>query len=110
MIRGLIAVVYIYYIFLNLIKQFLICLYKYNISQYLQESYDRTKVLLLAHKNELQLLADALVRYETLDADEVKLVIEGKDPRDPKSHTDKEKERTKSKIDKLDKQPTFQVI
>lgn len=52
-----------------------------EISKYLDESKERVRKILTEHRNELILLAEALVKYETLDAAEVKLVIEGKDPK-----------------------------
>lgn len=52
-----------------------------EISRLLDESKERVRDLLTQHRNELKLLAEALLKYETLDAAEVKLVIEGKDPK-----------------------------
>ncbi|XP_070784133.1 ATP-dependent zinc metalloprotease YME1L1-like isoform X2 [Enoplosus armatus] len=44
----------------------------------LKDSYDRAKNLLKTYSKEHKTLADALLRYETLDAKEIKLVLEGK--------------------------------
>lgn len=52
-----------------------------EIKRLLQESYDRAKNILKNHPNELKLLSEALLKYETLDAEDVKRVIEGKEPR-----------------------------
>lgn len=52
-----------------------------EIGRLLDESKERVRELLTKHSNELKLLAEALLKYETLDAAEVKLVIEGKDPK-----------------------------
>lgn len=43
-----------------------------------QESYERAKALLKSHAKEHKNLADALLMYETLDAKEIQLVLEGK--------------------------------
>lgn len=43
-----------------------------------QESYERTKNLLKEHATEHKRLAEALLKYETLTAEEVKLVIANK--------------------------------
>ena len=43
-----------------------------------QDSYERTKSLLSSHAVEHKRLAEALLKYETLTADEIKLVIAGK--------------------------------
>lgn len=62
-----------------------------EISRLLDESKERVRDILTIHKNELKLLAEALLKYETLDAAEVKLVIEGKDPRILRQEREREK-------------------
>ncbi|XP_061877004.1 ATP-dependent zinc metalloprotease YME1L1-like isoform X2 [Entelurus aequoreus] len=44
----------------------------------LKDSYERAKNILKTYKKEHEKLADALLRYETLDAKEIQLVLEGK--------------------------------
>ena len=44
----------------------------------LTQAYERTKNLLVSKRKELDLLAKALVEYETLDRDEVTQVLAGK--------------------------------
>ncbi|XP_051983806.1 ATP-dependent zinc metalloprotease YME1L1-like [Xyrauchen texanus] len=44
----------------------------------LRDSYERAKVLLKSHAKEHKNLAEALLRYETLDAKDIQLVLEGK--------------------------------
>lgn len=51
-----------------------------EVKRLLNESYERAKNILKSHQNELKLLAEALLKYETLDSTDVKLVIEGKEP------------------------------
>ena len=46
-----------------------------EIKRILQESYERAKKTLEEHRNELQALAQALMKYETLDADAIRVVI-----------------------------------
>ncbi len=41
------------------------------------DALQKTKVLIEAHKDQLQGIAKALLKYETLDADDVKLIISG---------------------------------
>lgn len=43
-----------------------------------QDSYERAKSLLKSHAKEHKKLAEALLLYETLDAKEIQLVLEGK--------------------------------
>ena len=52
-----------------------------EISKILEDSKERVRKLLTEHRLELVRLAEALLKYETLDAAEVKLVLEGKDPK-----------------------------
>ncbi|XP_073236259.1 uncharacterized protein [Porites lutea] len=49
-----------------------------EVKQLLKESYDRAKSLLQAHSKEHNRLAEALLKYETLDLQEIKQVIQGK--------------------------------
>ncbi|KAI1431976.1 ATP-dependent metallopeptidase HflB [Xylaria sp. CBS 124048] len=48
-----------------------------EVQRTLNESYERARKLLLDHRKELDLLAKALVDYETLSKDEVEKVIQG---------------------------------
>ncbi|CAG7824646.1 unnamed protein product [Allacma fusca] len=49
-----------------------------EIKRLLQESYDRAKKILFQHSKEHKALAEALMKYETLDAEDVKgLLIDG---------------------------------
>jgi len=51
-----------------------------EINRLLNESYKRATTLLTKHKKELILLAEALLKYETLDAEDVKCIVEQKRP------------------------------
>lgn len=51
-----------------------------EIKRLLQESYDRARAILKAHQAEHRLLAQALMKYETLDAQDVKDIVEGREP------------------------------
>lgn len=62
-----------------------------EISKLLNESKERVRKILTERRNELVLLAEALLKYETLDASEVKLVIEGKDPKILRQEKDRER-------------------
>ena len=50
-----------------------------------QESYDRAKTILKTHQSELKSLSQALLKYETLDAEDIKTIVDGKQlrSRDP---------------------------
>jgi len=46
-----------------------------------QESYERARVILKSRQSEHKQLAQALLKYETLDVEDVRAVIDGKPPR-----------------------------
>uniref|UniRef100_A0A0K8SB95 AAA+ ATPase domain-containing protein n=1 Tax=Lygus hesperus TaxID=30085 RepID=A0A0K8SB95_LYGHE len=48
-----------------------------EIKKILQDSYERAKAILKAHGKEHKLLAEALLKYETLDADDIKTILSG---------------------------------
>ncbi|XP_077562228.1 ATP-dependent zinc metalloprotease YME1L isoform X3 [Haemaphysalis longicornis] len=50
-----------------------------EIKRILHESYERAKAILKTHQKEHKLLAEALLKYETLDAEDVKQLLSGKD-------------------------------
>ncbi|XP_040355096.1 ATP-dependent zinc metalloprotease YME1L isoform X4 [Ixodes scapularis] len=50
-----------------------------EIKRILHESYERAKSILKTHQKEHKLLAEALLKYETLDAEDVKQLLSGKD-------------------------------
>ncbi|XP_049764179.1 ATP-dependent zinc metalloprotease YME1L-like [Schistocerca cancellata] len=50
-----------------------------EIKRLLMESYERAKSILKAHHSEHKLLAEALLKYETLKAEDIKEIIKSKD-------------------------------
>ncbi|XP_022163415.1 ATP-dependent zinc metalloprotease YME1 homolog [Myzus persicae] len=50
-----------------------------EIKRILQESYERAKSILIVHQEEHKLLAEALLKYETLDAENVKALLNKKE-------------------------------
>merc|ERR1719266_809704 len=56
-----------------------------EINSLLNDSYKRAMNILVTHKKELHLLSEALLKYETLDADDVKTIIEQRRPPTPKA-------------------------
>jgi len=49
-----------------------------EIHRIMQESYERAKAILKNHQKEHKMLAEALLKYETLDADDIKAIMSGK--------------------------------
>jgi ATP-dependent metalloprotease len=56
-----------------------------EIKRILTESYERAKNILKTHQREHKMLAEALLKYETLDAEHIKAIMSGKEAPD-KSH------------------------
>lgn len=50
-----------------------------EINRILEESYNRTKKVLIKNKEKVTKLAEGLMKYETLDMEEIKLIVEGKE-------------------------------
>lgn len=48
-----------------------------EIKKILQDSYERAKTILKTHAKEHKALAEALLKYETLDADDIKAIMSG---------------------------------
>lgn len=51
-----------------------------EIKRILTESYDRARSILKAHAKEHKALAEALLKYETLDAEDIKAIMSDKPP------------------------------
>lgn len=49
-----------------------------EIRRILSESYDRAKHILKSHAKEHKALAEALMKYETLDAEDIKAIMADK--------------------------------
>lgn len=71
-----------------------------EIRKLLDESYKRAKSVMEEHKEEHRRLVQALLKYETLDADDIKAVIEGKGP--PSAEKKKEEKITELNADSKD--------
>jgi len=50
----------------------------------IDRNYDRAKVILKEQEDKLQAMAKALMKYETIDAEQIKNIMEGRDPGEPK--------------------------
>ncbi len=54
----------------------------------INRNYAQAQVILTAHRVHLDLMADALVRYETIDLKQIQDILEGKTPRPPPGWND----------------------
>lgn len=48
-----------------------------EIKKIMNDSYERAKAILKAHAKEHKALAEALLKYETLDAEDIKALLSG---------------------------------
>jgi cell division protease FtsH len=56
----------------------------------IDRNYQRSVGILKENEDKLHLMADALMKYETIDADQIELIMQGKDPGPPKDWSDDE--------------------
>jgi cell division protease FtsH len=61
-----------------------------EIRNVIDRNYDRAKNILEENMQKLHTMADALLKYETIDSDQIDDIMEGKTPRTPKDWDDKE--------------------
>jgi cell division protease FtsH len=54
-----------------------------EVKKLVDEAYKKAKDLILANKDKLEGIAQSLLKYETLDAEDVKLILEGKELNKP---------------------------
>jgi cell division protease FtsH len=50
--------------------------------------YDRAKQILVENRDKLEMMADALMQYETIDASQIDDIMAGRKPQPPKGWTD----------------------
>jgi cell division protease FtsH len=56
-----------------------------EVRKIIDRNYQRARQMLINHMDKLHAMADALIKYETIDAEQVKRIMEGKDPGTPAS-------------------------
>ncbi len=59
-----------------------------EIRRIIDENYERTRSILKEHIKKLHMMADALMKYETLDSSQIDDIMDGKQPRPPKGWHD----------------------
>jgi cell division protease FtsH len=52
------------------------------------ECYEKAKTILVDNRDKLDMMADALMKYETIDSSQIDDIMEGKTPRDPEGWND----------------------
>ncbi len=59
-----------------------------EIRQIVERNYRRAEQLLKDNMDKLHLMAEALIKYETIDSDQIKDIMEGREPRPPQGWSD----------------------
>jgi cell division protease FtsH len=59
-----------------------------EVRAFIDRNYDRARQILEDHTDRLHAMADALMKYETIDSDQIRDIMEGRDPRPPKQWGD----------------------
>ncbi|EAR10974.1 ATP-dependent zinc metalloprotease FtsH [Reinekea blandensis] len=59
------------------------------IREIIDEAYTKATEILSTHRNELELMKDALMEYETIDSHQIDDIMEGKKPRKPRGWDDR---------------------
>jgi len=60
-----------------------------EVRKIIDRNYDRAKAILTEHRDKLDVMAHALMKYETIDYKQVVEIMEGKDPSPPEGWEDK---------------------
>jgi len=58
-----------------------------EIRAFADRNYERSTKILKAHEKELHMMAEALLKYETIDSSQIDNIMEGRDPGPPKGWT-----------------------
>ncbi len=66
-----------------------------EVRRLIDKSYQQAQELLEANMDKLHLMADALIKYETIDSGQIDTIMEGKEPGPPADWTDNSKAQTK---------------
>jgi cell division protease FtsH len=54
-----------------------------EVRAFIDRNYDRAQQILEEHMDKLHAMADALIKFETIDSNQIKDIMEGRDPRPP---------------------------
>jgi cell division protease FtsH len=80
-----------------------------EIKKIIDDSYSKAKKLLNDNLEKLHVMADALLKYETIDADQIDDIMAGAEPREPKDWNDDDKPKKKSSKDSSIKGPAEEL-
>lgn len=84
------------------------CLIDEEVRVIIDRNYQRAKALLIEHKDKLEAMASALMKYETIDNSQITDIMEGREPQPPEDWDDsdrKKKSGGKKATEKEDPKP-----
>jgi cell division protease FtsH len=61
-----------------------------EIRSFIDRNYDRAETILAENVDTLHLMAEALIKYETIDSDQIEEIMNGKPPTPPEDWTDED--------------------
>ncbi|MBK1618520.1 ATP-dependent metalloprotease [Lamprobacter modestohalophilus] len=64
-----------------------------EVRSFIDRNYQRAKTILVEHMEQLHAMAAALMKYETIDAQQINDIMEGREPRPPKDWSNDETKR-----------------
>jgi len=76
-----------------------------EIRSVIDRNYKRAEQILVENTDKLGLMAEALIKYETIDAEQIKEIMEGKEPRPPADWNDSDPEPPADKAEEDDEKP-----
>jgi len=77
-----------------------------EVRKIIDRNYKRAKEILKKHKKELKVMADALMKFETIDREQITDIMEGRSPKPPEGWEDRNKKvQTKKKKAKKNSVP-----
>jgi cell division protease FtsH len=59
-----------------------------EVRRLIDNNYNRSTEILTTHRDKLEIMAEALMQYETIDAEQIKNIMEGREPGEPKDWTE----------------------
>ena len=80
-----------------------------EIKKIIDDSYSKAKKLLNDNLEKLHVMADALLKYETIDADQIDDIMAGAEPREPQDWNDDDKPKKTSSKDSSIKGPAEEL-
>jgi cell division protease FtsH len=78
-----------------------------EVRRIVDNSHDRARDLLTDHRNELEMMAAALMKYETIDGSQIDQIMEGHEPDPPEDWSDSEPGPEAPNKDDADKPSTI---